>query len=192
MAATLTGCQLLPPATVDSTRFFVLSFPTLSEPAMEKSGGRLQIGLRLVVLPAYLRATKSMVVREGANEIRYQDYSRWAEPLEAGVNRILQGRLLAAPEVRGVDVHPLRGDVTRDYDVSIRILQCEGVTGERGAVRFSASYEIAAADGSGAVASRTFTAAEAAWDGKDFAALARLLSDGVSALGAQIAADLPK
>lgn len=194
MAVTLAGCQLLPPATVDSTRFFVLAGAAATEPVPEKSGGRLQIGLRPVVLPAYLRATKSMVVRDGANEIRYQDYSRWAEPLEAGVNRILEERLLASPDVRGVDVHPLRGDVARDYDVSVRILQCEGVAGKGdGSVRFSASYEIVTADGGGkVVASRTFNAPEAAWDGKDFGALAKLLSDGVSELGAQIAADLPK
>ena len=193
MAVTLAGCQLLPPATADATRFFVLSGSAAINPVPEKSGGRLQIGLRPVTLPAYLRATKSMVVRDGANEIRYQDFSRWAEPLEAGVNRILEERLLAAPEVRGVDVHPLRGDVARDYEVSVRILQCEGVAGGGGAARFSASYEIVAADGSSRiVASGTFTAPEAAWDGKDFAALAKLLSDGVSGLGDSIAAGLPK
>lgn len=192
MAVTLAGCQLLPPATVDSTRFFVLAGTAGTQPVPEKTGGRLQIGLRPVVLPAYLRATKSMVVRDGANEIRYQDFSRWAEPLEAGVNRILEERLLASPEVRGVDVHPLRGDVARDYDVSVRILQCEGVAGKDGVARFSASYEITAADGSGVVTSRTFNASELAWDGKDFGALAKLLSDGVSGLGDKIAADLPK
>lgn len=192
-ATVLGGCQLLPPASADATRFFVLTGPVTSGAAVAQPAGRLQIGLKPVDLPAYLRTTKSMVVRDGANEIRYQDYSRWAEPLEAGVIRLLKERLLASPVVRGVDAHPMRGDVARDYDVSVRILRCEGAAGSEGVARFSASYEIVAADGSGkVVASRTFTAPEAAWDGKNFGTLATLLSEGVTALGAQVAADLPK
>ncbi len=192
-ATVLGGCQLLPVATADATRFFVLTGPAVTEPVAVKPGARLQIGLKAVEMPAYLRSTKSMVVRDGANEIRYQDYSRWAEPLEAGVIRILKERLLASPEVKGVDAHPMRGDVARDYDVSVRIIRCEGAAGSDEVARFSASYEIVAADGSGKVlASRTFTAPEAAWNGKDFSALAMALSDGVSGLGAQIAGDLAK
>jgi uncharacterized lipoprotein YmbA len=157
-----------------------------------KPAARLQIGLRQVDLPAYLRATKSMVVRDGANEIRYQDYSRWAEPLDAGVNRVLMERLSASPNVLGVDAHPLRGDVTRNYYVAVRIIRCEGVAGENPSARFSATYEITAADGGGEVLNKTYDAPDATWDGKDFNALAKLLSDAVSGLGDKIAADLPK
>jgi uncharacterized lipoprotein YmbA len=194
VAATVAGgCQLLPTATPDSTRFFVLSGPAVTDPGVARPSGRLQIGLRPVELPAYLRATKSMVVRDGANEIRYQDYSRWAEPLESGVNRVLKERLLASPEVRGVDAHPMRGDVVRDYDVSVRIIACEGVTEAKPLARFSATYEINAADGTGKmVTSGTYSAPESTWDGKDFAALAKLLSEGVTGLSEKIVADLPK
>jgi uncharacterized lipoprotein YmbA len=193
-ATVLGGCQLLPPASVDATRFFVLTGPSASGTELTQPAGRLQIGLKAVEMPAYLRATKSMVVRDGANEIRYQDFSRWAEPLEAGVLRILKERLLVSPGVRGVDAHPMRGDVTRDYDITVRIIRCEGASGDGGGTaRFSASYEIVAADGSRDVlTSRTFTAPDVAWDEKDFGALAALLSEGVSGLGAQIAGDLPK
>ena len=190
-ATMLGGCQLLPPASADATRFFVLTAPVATSEAQTASTeGRLQIGLKAVEMPAYLRATKSMVVRDGANEIRFQDYARWAEPLEAGVLRLLKERLLASPGVLGVDAHPMRGDVARDYDVSVRIIRCEGSADE--VARFSAAYEIVAADGSGkVVANKTFTAPEAAWNGKDFGALAAALSDGVNALGAKIAGELP-
>jgi uncharacterized protein len=192
-ATVLGGCQLLPPGAVDTTRFFVLTASTTpgTATAESKPTKRLQIGLRPVELPAYLRATKSMVVRDGANEIRYQDYSRWAEPLEAGVNRVLSERLLTAPGVLGVDVHPLRGDIARDYTVTVRIVSCEGITGETTAARFAAAYEIVPAEG-GSGSSHTYTAPDVPWDGKDFNALAKLLSDAVSSLGDQIAADLPK
>ncbi len=191
-ATVLGGCQLLPVATADATRFFVLTGTApAADAAVAKTGGRLQVGLKPVEMPGYLRATKSMVVRDGTNEIRYQDYSRWAEPLEAGVLRILKERLLASPEVRGVDAHPMRGDVARDCDVTVRIIRCEGSAD--GAVRFAAAYEIVAADGSGkVVAGGAFTAPDAAWDGKDFGALAVALSEGVGGLAERIAGELPR
>jgi hypothetical protein len=76
--------------------------------------------------------------------------------------------------------------------VAVRIVHCEGGAGENAAARFSAAYEIVPADGSSSGQSRTYTAPEAKWDGKDFNALAKLLSDAVSGLGDKIAADLPK
>ena len=194
-AAMLGGCQLLPPATADATRFFVLSGPVLAETTTTAEHGHLQLGLRQVELPDYLRTTKSMVVRAGANEIRYQDYARWAEPLEAGVNRVLKNCLLAVPEVRGVDAHPMRGDVARDYDIAVRIIRCEGVVladGGNGA-RFEATYKLTTTDGSGRqIASGVYQSPPASWDGKDFSALAQLLSDAVTGLGEKIATDLPK
>lgn len=187
------GCQLIPTASPDATRFYVLSGPALVEPPVAKAGGHLQIGVRAVDMSGYLRATKSIVVRSGSNEIRYQDYSRWAESLDAGVSRILKDRLMATPEVAGVTAHPLRGDVARNYDIAVRILHCEGVAGENPVARFSASYEIIAADDAAkVVVRRTFTAPDVTWDGKDFSKLAGSLGDGVAALCAQIAADLPK
>jgi uncharacterized lipoprotein YmbA len=194
-AAMVGGCQLLPPSAVDTTRFFVLtaSMATAGAPdAGAKPEAQFQIGLRQVELPAYLRATKSMVVRDGANEIRYQDYSRWAEPLDAGINRVLMERLSASPNVLGVDAHPLRGDLTRNCYVAIRVVHCEGVAGENPSARFSATYEITTPDGSSPALNKTYNAPDAKWDGKDFNALAKLLSDAVSGLGFQIAADLPK
>lgn len=190
-SAMLGGCSsLIPQASPDTTRYFVLSNPVTAQSGVTKAGGRLQIGLRPVELPAYLRSTKSMVVRDGGNEIRYQDFSRWAEPLEAGVNRVLKERLLASSEVAGVVAHPMRGDVMRDFDVTVRIVHCEG---SGGVAKFSASYDIVSTtDGGKAVASKTFAAPESAWDGKDFGELARLLSEGVAALSERIVADLPR
>lgn len=190
-SAMLGGCSsLLPQASPDTTRYFVLSSPPSAESGVVKAGGRLQIGLRPVELPAYLRSTKSMVVRDGGNEIRYQDFSRWAEPLDSGVNRVLKERLLASSEVAGVVAHPMRADVMRDYDVTVRVIRCEG---GGGLAKFSASYDIVSTTESGkAVASKTFAAPESPWDGKDFGELARLLSESVAALSERIVADLPK
>ncbi len=192
-AAMLGGCQILPTASPDATRFYVLA-SAQPEAAGEKSAdGRWQIALRAIDLPAYLRATKSIVVREGGNELRYHDFNRWAESLDAGVSRVLAARLARAPSARGVAAYPARGDIPADYEVAVRVIHCEGVAGDPGHVRFEAAYTILAADGSGRLAAeKIYVAPQVPWDGKDFSALAAAVSSGVEGLGAAIAGDLPQ
>lgn len=195
----MAGCSsIFPPAQPDTTRYFVLTSEKIPvAPGSEKSatphngGVKWQLGLRPVELPAYLRATKSLVVRSAANEIRYLDDARWAEPLEAGVNRVVAERLLAAPSVSGVTAHPMRGDLRRDCDITVRLIRCEGVTGAKKSVHFTAAYDLVATDGGGRLLLRkTFEAEVTSWDGQDAGALARQLSDAVTALADRIAADL--
>jgi uncharacterized lipoprotein YmbA len=191
----LGGCKIIPEATVDSTRYYVLNGPVTTDPAGARPTGTYQIGLRPVELPGYLRNHKDMVVRTGANELRFQEFALWAEPLEAGVNRVLKERLLAADTIGGVTTYPFSIDIKRDYDVVVRILNCEGlVQGEKGSVaRFAAAYDIIATGAGGqVVVRRTFTAPDQGWNGADYAALARLLSEAVAKLSTDIAANLPK
>jgi uncharacterized lipoprotein YmbA len=187
-----TGCQVIPEATADPTRYYVLTGPA---PVAANPAGKYIIGLRPVELPGYLRNHRDIVVRDGLNEIRFQDYARWAEPLEVGLHRSLKERLLATETVGVVTGYPFSADVRRDYDVIVRILRCEGaMTGEKKPVaRFEAMYEIVAAGVNGQlVVRRTFAAPDLAWDGRDFSALARLLSEGVEKLSVDIAENLPK
>jgi hypothetical protein len=65
--------------------------------------------------------------------------------------------------------------------------------GKGGVARFAAAYDIIASGAGGqVVVRRTFTAPDLPWDGADFGALARLLSDGMAKLSDDIAANLPK
>jgi len=191
----LGGCKIIPEAAVDSTRYYVLNGPVTTDPTVAHPTGSNQIGLRPVELPGYLRNHKDMVVRTGANELRFQEFALWAEPLEAGMNRVLKERLLATDTIGGVITYPFSIDIKRDYDVAVRILNCEGLMqSERGGVaHFVAAYDIIATGAGGqVVVRRTFTAPDQAWDGADYAALARLLSEAVAKLSADIAANLPK
>jgi uncharacterized lipoprotein YmbA len=195
MLLLLSGCKILPEATEDPTRYFVLNGPVATEPAAPRPAATHQLGLRPVELPGYLYNHKDIVVRTGANELRFQDYARWAEPLDSGINRVLRERLLSADTIAGVTTYPFSIDVRRDYDVVVRVLNCEGLmVGKKGGVaRFVATYDIIASGAGGqVVARRTFTAPEQAWDGADFGALARLLSDDVAKLSDDIVANLPK
>jgi len=189
------GCKIIPDASVDPTRYYVLNGPATADLAVTHPTGPHQIGLRPVELPGYLRNHKDMVVRTGANELHFQEFALWAEPLEAGINRVLKERLLSTDAIGGVITYPFSVDIRRDYDVVVRVLNCEGLkTGDTTHVaRFTAAYDLIATGTSGqVVVRRTFTAPDQAWNGTDYAALAHLLSEATAKLSEDIAANLPK
>jgi uncharacterized lipoprotein YmbA len=184
------GCDVVPPAQPDATRFFTLSG---SAPAAAQAQGGLRIALRRIVLAGYLQ-NPAMVVRTGANEVTFMDFRRWAEPLDGAIARSLQSRLPASPGVSQVWVTPFPAEGERDYDVSIEVTRFEGATGPSGGyvARLSAIVEVSS---TGAiphvVARRQFSAPEEAWDGKDFERLAGLLSSEVGALAKDVLSDIP-
>jgi hypothetical protein len=103
--------------------------------------------------------------------------------------------LLAAPAVGRVFVQPFPFDEPRDFDVSVRIIRCEGVQATAGSgalVRFAATVEVTRSGAAGdVVARRRFVAPDAAWDGKDYAQLAARLSAAVAALSEDVVGVLP-
>jgi uncharacterized lipoprotein YmbA len=191
----LAGCSILPTAVEDPTRYYLLGSAPGAEPPAVSPKGALHLGIRAVDLPIYLRNTRAMVVRTGANEIRYQDIARWAEPLDQAVQHAVRERLQASEAVAGAEVAPFSTEVHRDFNVIVRVLQCEGsIQGQgRKVALFSATYEILdERNGGGPAIRKTFSAPPSDWDGKDFGALAARLSEDATALGNDISASLPK
>lgn len=195
LALFVSGCSILPKAVEDPTRYYLLGSAPNLDPATVTPKGNLNVGIRSVDLPIYLRNTRTLVVRSGTNEIRYQDFARWAEPLDLAVQRAVRDRLQNSDTVARAEVAPFLPEVHRDFDVIVRVVQCEGAVDPQGrsVAEFSATYEILDERASGrAVTRRTFVAPSGGWDGKDFGVLAARLSEGVAALGNDIAANLPK
>lgn len=188
------GCNLIPAPTVDSTRYYVLTDPALGEAGAQPTTGTLRLGLKNVELAAYLKKG-SLVVRTGANEVTFPNDARWAEPLEQEILHGLRARLLATPAVGRVFAQPFPFDEARDYDVSVRVLRCDGVEaigGGKASVQFAATVEITRSGTAGeVVARRLFFAPEAAWDGKDYALLVARLSAAVAAFSQEVVATLP-
>ncbi len=183
------GCSLLPiqPAQVDTIRYYTLSTAPASVTTPASPAPRLMI-LRVEV-PAYLQH-KPLVTRLGPNEVKMMDDARWAEPLDLGIARVLNVRLAALTGVHGMESR----EMAHDYDVVVRVRHCEGEAAEgKGTARFTAEIELLKPGASQEVAAhRSFTAKEAAWDGKDYAALTQLLSRAVSDLGEAIVAAVPE
>ena len=187
----LTGCQLIPDPAPDATRFYVLTGPS-PEQAASATLGPLSLGLKAVNVAPYLRS-RSMPLRTGEHEISYNDYARWAEPLDQGISRILQGRLLLAPAVGRVYAHPFPFDRPRDFDISVSIVRCEAVREGRSTVaRFAAQIEVTRVSDGNVVTRRVFAAPDIPWDGQDHAALAAALSTSIDRLASEVIAQLPE
>ncbi len=176
------GCSL-PPAQPDPTRYYVLSSAP-AQPAAAATAARAgRVLLRPVELPVFLRG-KPLPVRVAGNEITYADEARWAEPLEAGLGRVLRERLEGRGE--GAWVVTTAGQ-EHDLEVAVRVQHCEGDRA-LGVARFTATVEIYAAGPGGARRCReTFTTEIPGWDGQGYGPLAAQLSAAVEAFGERLA-----
>lgn len=188
--ALMSGCNVIPAAQSDPTRFYVLTGAPESAPAANGNvpTGHLHVGLRTVELAQYLRGAE-IVVRSGSNEVQMQEYARWGEPLQAGITRVLREQLAVAPAIADVQVQPFSLSSERNFDVTITVLHCEG---EGRAARFEAVIQISTGSIQPTpVKRRIFTAPVRRWDGHDFGELAAALSQDVSDLAREIIAALP-
>ncbi len=188
VAAVLSGCSLLPEPQTDPTKYYVLS-TEIAGPATQANAPI--VNLREVELASYLRG-RPLVVRRGNNEIEFREFSRWGEPLELGIARVLRDELVArgaASAVRGAGGR--RETSGQDYFLSVRVLSCEGAA--NGSVVFRAVWELAPSGERSAGTTRgDYRPAELRWDGKSEASLAAKLSEAVSGLAAEIAVAMAK
>ena len=161
------GCNVLPEAKPDPTRFFVLK-ASRSPVGVAENPGTTVMRLRPIELADYLR-TRALIVRRDDNELDFRDFARWGEALGPAITRVIREELRA----RGVAVLAggLKGggQAEAGFELRIRVLACEG-TGD-GEVRFHAAWELVAIGG---VAARRgdYRAANLRWDGQNEATLA--------------------
>jgi uncharacterized protein len=86
MVVGLAGCLSLG-GTTPPTRFFLLSVPGPSRPASPAAVAQT-LQLPTVTIPGYLDRPQ-LVTRSGAGELHIAPFARWAEPLAAGITRVL-------------------------------------------------------------------------------------------------------
>jgi uncharacterized lipoprotein YmbA len=188
----LTACTIpLPTAQPDLTRYYLLtSTPAAPAPGTESSMKRWIVGVRAVDIAPYLD-TKSFAVRSHGNQITFLDSTRWGEPLDLGVARVLAENLQSQNNVLRVSTQPFRADEQRDFEILVRVTACEGTFD--GGVRFKAHWRILAPMGAvHTVAEGTYSSTGLHWDGHDYGQLAAQLSEAIGGLSRDIAAALPR
>lgn len=180
------GCSL-PQPQPDLTRFFLLNEVTHKGDVAEVVGEPPRIVLRPVIVPEYLRG-KIMQVRIADNELRFIDQARWAEPLEAGLTRVLREDLAQRPaRVRVV----ARGGDEHDFEVAVNLRRCEGVL-PAGVARLAARIEIFSTGlDPRLVAQEDFSFDVPGWDGSDYGQLAKKLSEAADAMAERFVELLP-
>jgi uncharacterized lipoprotein YmbA len=174
--ALATGCNIIPVAQPDLTRYFVLT-TAVAKPVDAAAAPRWKVALRPVEVPSFLRG-KAMQVRLAGNEIHFADEARWAEPLEAGLGRVLRESL----ENRGDAVHVVASaGEDPEFAFAVRVQRCEGDR-EAKVARFAAVVEVYAPRVSAdRRAKDTFTVEIPNWDGT-YGQLAQKLSEAVDGL----------
>ncbi|MFA5056599.1 MAG: PqiC family protein [Opitutaceae bacterium] len=186
------GCNLpIPQAQSDQTRYFLLTSAGISPDTSTTADlKRWVVGIRTVDVAAYLR-TRSLAVRSHTNEIMFLDFTRWGEPLDQGITRVLAENLQSLRSVARVSTPPFRADEPRDFEVLIRVTACEGTTD--GGVRFAATWRILASGPvPGTVAEGSYTAAGLRWDGHDHGQLVAKLSEALAGLSREIGVALSR
>lgn len=176
----MTGCNVIPTAQPDTTRYYVLTTP-IRETVEGETGPRWRVALRPIEVPSFLRG-KAMQVRQAGNEIHYAEEARWAEPLDAGLSRVLRESLESRWEVTRV-VSSAGED--HEFEIAVRLLRCEGDR-EKKVARFVAVIEIyPPGAGSERRARETYTMEVPGWDGS-YGQLALKLSEAADGLSARV------
>jgi len=121
----LGGCASTPP-----TRFYTLSpLPESDKPGGSGSERCVSIEIGPVKIPGYLDQP-GIVTDLSQNEYRVGEFSRWSEPLEANISRILAANLTSLLCTKIVSSFPWKGSVPLDCRVFVEIVRMDGGLGE--------------------------------------------------------------
>lgn len=164
------------------TRYYLLNAPEREVSPQGPEAVRLLIDR--VRVPKYLRGER-IALRDGAHEIRYQTWERWASGLEEQVANTLADTLTDRAPFGSVALTPTFERSLYPYVLEVTLLAFEGsVTGE---VRLQADWQLyAPADASRSLSGHF--SATAAWETGDYSRLAAALSELLERLSADIAA----
>ncbi len=120
LAALATGCASSPPA-----RFYTLN--AIATPATTSSS--LSVAAGPVSVPAVVDRPE-IVVSTGANEVRLDEFNRWASPLQDNLSRVIAENLAAMLGTPRVTLFPQTLNADADYRVAIEVQRFESTPGK--------------------------------------------------------------
>ncbi|MFT6956058.1 MAG: putative lipoprotein YmbA [Halieaceae bacterium] len=114
-ALVIAGCGSTP-----ASDYYLLSAPEGTMP----SGQAPAIGVGPIIVPEYLNRNNMVYNRQG-NKLDIASYSRWAEPLENGVSRVLGLNLATILDTENVQTFPWTQRRAPTYAVAITVLELD-------------------------------------------------------------------
>ncbi|MTW22112.1 PqiC family protein [Allochromatium palmeri] len=180
VAAVLAGCAS------PATRFYTLSTST----STVAPASSLSISVGPVIVPAAVDRPEIVVILS-PNQVRLEEFDRWASPLRDEISRVVAGNLVASLGTQRVTQSAGSSSADADYRVSIEVQRFDSTPGE--AATLDAVWTLRRPSDSQSTTGRTSTrepVREPGYDGLAAAhsrALARLsqdIADAVRALAA--------
>lgn len=184
----LTGLLLTACGTTPPTRYYVLNGAVPGPDSGESAGHQapaaevLNIGIAGIELPGYLDQTR-LVRRTGPNTLSVEQFDRWTEPLDVGVQRVLAANLADLLAAR-VHALPWPRGLTQDYQVITQVAQFDA--DEQGAVILAGTWSLREGRGDTGPERHVYRV-EVPSQGQDNAAIAAAMSEALQNLASQMA-----
>jgi hypothetical protein len=120
LATVMTGCASTPPA-----QFYTLS------PGAKQADAKASYSIAVgpVSVPAAVDRPQ-IVVRTGPNQVTFDEFNRWASPLQSDIARVVAENLASMLGTPSVTVFPQSSGAGASYRVVIDTLRFESVPGE--------------------------------------------------------------
>lgn len=183
LAASLWGCAGTAPS-----RFYGLSPMPNSESRPFEERRPFTLGVSRLSMPDYLDKPQ-IATRLGPNEIRFDEFNRWAEPLKDNFSRVLAENLSVLLGPDRVLVSTNGGALLSDYQVWVEVIQFDA--GPGGNFSLSAQWSLYRPEGKKVLLRKRFHVLEKA-DGSDYVAMTAAGSRAVAALSHEIAEGVEK
>jgi len=123
VAALAAGCSSAP------SRFFTLSANATAGTTQSK----LSIAVGPVSVPAAVDQSQ-IVVSTGANQVSFDEFNRWASPLQDNLARVVAENLVAILGTPRVTLYPQPLNADMDYRVQIEVRNFESTLGKQAAL----------------------------------------------------------
>jgi len=176
--AALAGCGTSP-----TPHYYTLSVDTAAASAAARAQPSVAVGM--VTLPEAVDRPQ-LVVRTGANQVRIEEYHRWAGPLKTELPRVLAGNLVRATGNPRIYAYPESASLATHYRLLVDFQRFDGAPGGEAAI--DALWTIAAANGDVVRTGRASVREPVA--GTSYADLAATYSRALAKLSGEIAGTL--
>jgi uncharacterized protein len=114
------GCGSSP-----SSRFYTLS----ATPSPAGTPADMSVAVGPVTIPAMLDRPQ-MVVSAGPNQVRLDEFNRWAAPLQSNISRVVADNLASILGTPRVSLFPQTANASADYRVVIQVQTFDTAPGD--------------------------------------------------------------